>query len=87
MEGAREGLAQRFGVGLGCRVGDVVQGTDPFGNRPNGHSGSDTSRIEIPDAAEAARLKNLLDELRNRASDMSRPQSERDYLDRLLKWF
>lgn len=64
-----------------------MQGTDPFGNRPNGHSGSDTSRIQIPDAAEAARLKNLLDELRNRAGDMSRPQSERDYLERLLKWF
>lgn len=66
-----------------------MHGTDPFGNRPDGQGGrgNDTSSIKIPDPTEAERIRGLLNDLRNRAGDMSRPQEERDYLDRLLKWF
>ncbi len=66
-----------------------MRGTDPFGNRPDGQGGrhNDTSSIKIPDPTEAERIRGLLNDLRSRAGDMSRPQEERDYLDRLLKWF
>jgi hypothetical protein len=33
------------------------------------------------------RAREILDELRRRSSDPSRPQLERDYIDRLLKRF
>lgn len=62
-------------------------GRDPFGRRPNGDGGQDTSRIEIPDRDAAQRARQVLEELRRRSGDYSRPADERDYLDRLLKWF
>lgn len=62
-------------------------GRDPFGRRPNGDGGQDTSKIEIPDRDAAQRARQVLEELRRRSGDYSRPADERDYLDRLLKWF
>jgi uncharacterized protein (TIGR02302 family) len=60
--------------------------SDPLG-RKKGSTGSDTSAIEIPEAQEADRARKLLEELRRRAGEYNRPTEERDYLDRLLKWF
>lgn len=62
-------------------------GGDPFGRRPDGDSGTDTSKIEIPDRQAADRARQVLEELRRRSGDYSRPPEERQYLDRLLKWF
>lgn len=64
-----------------------MQGSDPFGHREGNAGEADMRSLKIPDAAEADRVKALLDELRSRAGDMNRPQSERDYIERLLKWF
>ncbi len=57
---------------------------DPLGrgNSPLGNSG-----VKIPGAADLARARAILEELRRRAAQMNRPQAERDYLDRLLKAF
>lgn len=59
---------------------------DPLG-RGNGQQGSNTSKVEIPDRDQADRARRLLEELRNRASDPNRPSEEKQYLERLLKWF
>jgi uncharacterized protein (TIGR02302 family) len=57
---------------------------DPLGRNgsPLGNSG-----IKIPGATDLARARAILEELRRRSAQMSRPQAERDYLDRLLKEF
>ncbi|MEY4964820.1 MAG: hypothetical protein RL274_403 [Pseudomonadota bacterium] len=57
---------------------------DPLGrgNSPFGESG-----VKIPGAADLARARVILEELRRRSAQMNRPQAERDYLDRLLKAF
>ena len=59
-------------------------GQDPLGrgNAPLGNSG-----VKIPGAADLARARQILEELRRRAAQMNRSQQERDYLDRLLKAF
>ena len=56
---------------------------------PLGRTGSplgDTG-MKIPGAADLARARAILEELRRRAAQMNRPQTERDYFDRLLKAF
>ena len=57
---------------------------DPLGRNtsPLGNSG-----VKIPGATDIARAREILQELRRRAAQMSRPQAERDYIDRLLKAF
>jgi len=57
---------------------------DPLGRTtsPLGNSG-----VKIPGATDLARARAILEELRRRAAQMSRPQPERDYIDRLLKAF
>jgi uncharacterized protein (TIGR02302 family) len=57
---------------------------DPLGRTtsPLGNTG-----IKIPGPTDLARARAILEELRRRSAQMSRPQAERDYLDRLLKAF
>jgi hypothetical protein len=57
---------------------------DPLG-RSNSQLGQ--SGVKIPGAADLARARQILEELRRRAAQMNRPQAERDYIDRLLKAF
>ncbi len=99
-QGDQQGAAQQQGNALGQlqqgmqSLQEQAQqraegrgGSDPFGRRPDGDSGSDTSKIEIPDRQAAERARQVLEELRRRSGDYTRPQDERDYLERLLKWF
>jgi uncharacterized protein (TIGR02302 family) len=64
--------------------GKQAGGKDPLGRgaSPLGNSG-----VKIPGATDLAKARAILLELRRRAAEMNRPQSERDYLDRLLKAF
>jgi hypothetical protein len=41
----------------------------------------------VPDAIDAQRAREILDELRKRSGQNLRPQDELDYIDRLLKRF
>ena len=61
--------------------------TDPLGRQDSNNGGRDTRDIEVPDQSESDRARDVLDELRRRAGDMRRSQDERDYYERLLKWF
>lgn len=58
---------------------------DPLGRKTGkGHSGADTDGT-VPDADSREKARAIERELRRRDADRTRPQSELDYLDRLLK--
>ncbi|GBR51615.1 hypothetical protein AA106555_0616 [Neokomagataea thailandica NBRC 106555] len=60
---------------------------DPLGrSMGEGHDGQD-SDAHIPDKNTRDRARDIEQELRRRAADRTRPQSELDYLQRLLKSF
>ncbi len=60
---------------------------DPLG-RPLGPDGSTgTNQQMVPEANAGTRARGLLDEIRRRSGDQSRPQLELDYLRRLLDRF
>jgi uncharacterized protein (TIGR02302 family) len=62
-------------------------GRDPFG-RPIYEGGDyDEGDVKIPDKSTIQRAREILDELRRRAGEPSRPRLERDYIERLLKQF
>ncbi len=68
---------------------DNAQGTqrDPLG-RPlqDGTSGrADGGDVHVPDQMEAARTRDLQAELRRRGGERTRPESELEYINRLLK--
>jgi uncharacterized protein (TIGR02302 family) len=81
----RDQLARRPGGG----PMDMMRGEnrDPFG-RDEGASGMiDTSDIAIPEEADLQRSREILDELRRRSADRTRPEIELDYIERLLRRF
>ena len=62
------------------------QGADPLG-RLAGTEGRLGGDGDVPDAAGEDRARELLDEIRRRASERERPEDERRYLERLLDRF
>ena len=65
------------------------QGKDPLGRprQDRGGQGADTGDVHIPEQMELRHAREILDELRKRAGEPSRPPVERDYIDRLLPEF
>lgn len=59
---------------------------DPFGRRADGGMASGDGPA-VPDKIDPERARKILQELRNRAADQSRPREEREYLQRLLERF
>jgi hypothetical protein len=89
-------LQRQLGNGLG-EPGDEIGATDrtardrierdPLG-RPMSSSGTyDRSDVKIPDENILQKSRQILDELRRRAGERTRPLIELDYIDRLLKRF
>jgi uncharacterized protein (TIGR02302 family) len=73
------------GEGAGNPSGPSPMDEDPLG-RPRRTEGPDfNNRVQIPDEIDVQRARRILEELRRRFSDPSRPQLELDYLERLLK--
>lgn len=61
---------------------------DPFGRPAESGSGfSANENVDIPDAMDLRRAHEIVRELRRRAGERSRPQFERDYIERLLRQF
>lgn len=96
-QGAREiarQLQQRLGNAWGLRgKGSTASQRpaewdmrDPFG-RPSGDGLYDEGDVKIPDTGTMQKSRQILDELRRRAGERSRPAIELDYIDRLLKRF
>src|SRR5215470_13084721 len=60
---------------------------DPLG-RPMSNNGTfDQGDVKIPDQNTLQKAREILDELRRRAGERSRPEMELDYIERLLKRF
>lgn len=67
------------------RGGDTPR--DPLG-RPQRAEGPDFGNsVKVPDAIDAQRAREILEELRKRSGEALRPPGELDYIDRLLKRF
>lgn len=66
------------------------EGYDPLGRRmgkpgDNGQPGDDF--VAIPEEKERRRVQQIIEELRARSNDYTRPKQEREYIDRLLNQF
>lgn len=73
-------MPQRYG-----QNGDTPR--DPMG-RPQRSEGPDQgTSVKVPDAIDMQRAREILEELRRRSGEATRPPIELDYLERLLKRF
>ncbi|WP_428698664.1 TIGR02302 family protein [Stappia sp.] len=78
------GQGQGEGPGMAGRQGNPMD-EDPLG-RPRRTEGPDFGeRVRVPDEIDVQRARRILEELRRRFSDPSRPMIELDYLERLLR--
>jgi hypothetical protein len=85
-------MADRFGPGDGMGDDDTegveqAQNRDPAGRPTNGLGGLDGRDVQIPEASDIQRSREILDELLRRAGERFRPTIERDYIERLLRRF
>lgn len=89
-EAMQQGDGDGQGDGPGNRVGRQQSGgnqTDPLGRPLHGREYGDDFTVKIPGEIDAQRVRRILEELRRRLGDSSRPQIELDYIERLLKDF
>ncbi len=64
---------------------ESAERTDPLGRPVRNRELGDDNTVKVPDEIDVQRARRVLEELRRRLSDPSRPQLELDYLDRLLQ--
>ena len=84
----QQGDGDQAGDGPGDRMGRQQagpNGTDPLGRPLRGREWGDELSKMIPGEMDVQRVRRILEELRRRLSDPSRPQIELDYIERLLK--
>jgi uncharacterized protein (TIGR02302 family) len=87
-EAMQQGDGDQQGDGPGNRVGRQQSGgnqTDPLGRPLHGREFGDDLTVKIPGEIDVQRVRRILEELRRRLADPSRPQIELDYIERLLK--
>jgi len=60
---------------------------DPFGRSFSANGSYDQGDVAIPDESVLQKSRQILDELRRRAGERSRPSIELDYIERLLRRF
>ena len=96
MRKGAQGLAQQMqqegmspGPGQPGRNGRAraQQDTDPLGRPLRGREYGDDVTVKVPGEIDAQRARRILEELRKRFGESSRPQLELDYIERLLKDF
>jgi hypothetical protein len=99
LEALRKGaqsLAEAMQQGDGDQPGDgpgsprgrqqgAQNSTDPLGRPMRHNEFSDDYTVKIPGEIDVQRVRRILEELRRRLADPSRPQIELDYIERLLK--
>lgn len=91
MRAGAQGLADKLMQSMAGRMGNAngkgMTRTDPLGRpMPNGAAGFGED-VAVPDKIDAQRARDILEELRERATKLGRPKIELDYIDRLLKRF
>ena len=78
---------QRMGQGNGGPTGPRGP-LDPLGRAPSATDGSDPGTgVKVPDQIDVQRAREILEELRRRLGENTRPTFELEYLERLLKQF
>jgi uncharacterized protein (TIGR02302 family) len=98
MRKGAKGMAQSMqqnGMGMGQGPGQpgrngrarAQQDTDPLGRPLRGRDYGDDVTVKVPGEIDAQRARRILEELRKRFGESSRPQLELDYIERLLKDF
>ncbi len=92
MDSLLENFAQQMGQGApqgaaGPPGQQDGQGRDPLGRRFGGEGRNQGEAVQLPEAGELQRAREILDELRQRSGQRDRPELEREYLDRLLEQF
>jgi hypothetical protein len=87
-QGARE-MAQQMLRQMPSRFGQDSQGElDPMGRPPQRTDGPDPGvGVKVPDQIDVQRAREILEELRRRLGEPTRPSLELEYLERLLKRF
>jgi uncharacterized protein (TIGR02302 family) len=88
-------LQQQMGQGQGQGPGQpgrngqarAQQETDPLGRPLRGRDLTDDSSVKVPGEIDVQRARRILEELRKRLGEATRPQEELDYIERLLKGF
>ena len=68
----------------GMQAGDAPSNEDPLG-RPNRTGNIDPGKNLVPGEIDVQRARRVLEDIRRRLSDPSRPRIELDYLERLLQ--
>lgn len=63
------------------------KGQDPFGRSQGGQGSLAREGTDLPGEIDVQNARKILEELRQRAMELGRPQIELDYLDRLLRRF
>ncbi len=83
-----QSMAEQMMQMLSAQMGRPGQGPrDPLG-RPERTQGPDLgTSVKVPDEIDIQRAREILDELRRRLSEPSRPLLELDYLERLIRNF
>lgn len=76
----------QFGDSPG-QLGRFSPGRDPLGRPVEGNRGYDTGNVNLPDEADLQQAREILDELRRRSGQTTRPLTEREYILRLLRRF
>ena len=91
LESSAQSFMQQMGPAQGQGQGTVGmqqgQGRDPLGRQTGNRGMEALEGVEIPDRMEMRRAREILDELRRRRGERSRPVEELDYIDRLLQQF
>jgi len=72
-----KGMAQRMGN----------NGRDPLGRARQAQGPDLGGSVKVPDEIDVQKAREILEELRRRLSDPSRPSTELDYIERLLRRF
>jgi uncharacterized protein (TIGR02302 family) len=84
----QQGEGEGQGDGPGNTAGRQQSGgrqSDPLGRPLHGRDLGDDLTVKIPGEIDVQRVRRILEELRRRLGDTSRPQQELDYIERLLK--
>jgi uncharacterized protein (TIGR02302 family) len=84
----QQGEGEGQGDGPGNNPGRQQSGgrqSDPLGRPLHGRELGDDLTVKIPGEIDVQRVRRILEELRRRLGDTSRPQQELDYIERLLK--
>lgn len=82
-----ENMAGQPGMVGRAQNGQMFENQDPLGRPLTNNGGTTDGDVGLPTKFDTERARAILDELRQRLNDRSRPVPERDYIERLLRQF